>query len=449
MCLLAVELGAGGILVVRWLREPMPPQPDLAYLHPDTQAELLRFRERVVVAPTASRWRKLGQAYLLFGLLRESEYCCRIAAEMNPADFRTQYLWALALHQQGKTDEAIERFERAAELTTPDDDGRYDESKCRYAVGRNLLRQEQTSAAEAAFREAGDFPPAQHQLARILVRSQRYGEAVALLDALIVRFPVAAKFYQLRAEAREGLGDLPGAAADRLRVERSITFLPSDFLIQELHNEMQRFGLSRELQQCEKQIQDRQFEAAAKTLRPLLAAGWRQHAAALLADCEYRLGRNDVAIELMDRLMDREGISPRFLNFKAQALLASGREHEAVENWKRSARLQTTEEAHRRLAEYFAKTKDAAALKHHRSRALFARGVSAYRADRAADAVSDLKQAVALDPQFARGWYYLAAGQLAAGRPKSATAALRNCLKANPDDGRALRMMVMVRSGGE
>ena len=445
-CLLAAEICGAVFFVVRWLREPIPPEPALTYLHPETQSELRTLRQRVVVSGDAAAWRDLGEAYLLFGLPRQAEFCCRQAAERNLATTRTLYLWGLALHQQGKTSEAIEQFQRAADLTPSDADGLFDRSKCRYAIGRNLLREEQTSEAEAAFRKAGDFPPARHQLARILVRSKRTKEAVALLDAMIARYPVAAKLYQLRAEARDAQGNASGAAADRRKAGRCIEFLPSDFIVQELHQEMKRFGLPRALQTCQEQLRNGQFETAAKRLRSLLAARWQTQIAMLLAECELRLHRGAAAVKLADRLIETEGVSLSLLHLKAQGLLISGRERDAIETWKRSLRIQSTEEVHRRLAGYFAKTKDAASEKHHRSRMLQARGVAAYRADRIADAVEDLQQAVAIDPVLDQAWYYLAACHLAGGMRQRAEDALAKCLKANPNHGRALRLVAEIQS---
>ncbi len=373
----------------------------------------------------------------------QAESCCRQAAVRGPTT-RTLYLWGLALHQQGKMSEAIEQFQRAADLTTSNPD-EFDRSQCWYAIGRNQLRKEKTPEAEAAFRAAGDFPPAQHQLARILVRTKRTEEGVVLLDAMISRFPVAAKLYQLRAEAHDAQGNDSAAAADRRQAERCIEFLPSDFIVQELHQEMNRFGLPLALQTCQKRMQNGQFEAAAKELRSLLAARWQAQIALQLATCELRLDHGTAAVKLANRLIETEGASPSLLHMKAQGLLISGREGEAIETWKRSARIQSTEEAHSQLASYFARTNDAASEEHHRSRMLLARGVAAYRVDRISDAADDLQNAVEIDPALDQAWYYLAACHLAGGMRQRAEDALADCLKANPDHGQALRMVADIQ----
>ncbi|MBC8351891.1 MAG: hypothetical protein H8E66_07870 [Planctomycetes bacterium] len=57
-CLLAAEIcGAVFLVVSFWFREPLPPEPELTNLHPETQSALRTLRERVVVTGGAAAWR--------------------------------------------------------------------------------------------------------------------------------------------------------------------------------------------------------------------------------------------------------------------------------------------------------------------------------------------------------------------------------------------------------
>lgn len=438
---LGLELLIGIALAVVWLREPAPPDPDLSHLHPATQSELQELRRDVIDDGSSEHWQTLGEVYLLFGRFAEARFCCEQAARLAPTSYRAFYWWGLSQNQLGETDGAIEHFRRAAELAMDQSRPAIDVSLCWYAIGRNQLKAENVAEAEAAFRQAGDFLPARHQLIRIFIRSNRSKEAVALLQPLIAAHPDEQAFYQLRAAAREQLGERQKAAEDRLRVERCFEHLPSDVLISQLQHEVKRFGMPRRIEECKELLNSGQASVAASRLRELLLEEWRPQIAKELATVEQLTGNPQQAIDLNQEIVTRWRMSPFLFEQLSSGYYMLGQERLAVEFAERGAAMQPLESLHGNLSAFYQRGKDAERAKHHQALSLYARGRGAFRKNRLTDAQRDFEFAVELLPRLAHAWYYLGECRRVRGDDIGAVEAFRSCLEANPNHGRALKQL--------
>lgn len=441
---LAVELCAGVITVAIWMSQPVPPRPDVSHLHSTTQNEIHDLRNAVLADGSFENWQQLGEAWLLFGRFSEAEHCFGQATELAPGSYRAQFWRALALNQLGDMEAAIRHFQKALALVDASDAEPQAASWCWYGIGRNRLRQERLERAEDAFRKAGDFVPARHQLIRILIRSESANDAIELLNPLIARYPEEREFYQLRAAAREQLADAEGAANDRRRVERCPERLSSDALVMKLQQEIQRYGLPKRMQQVRTQIEKGQPAEAVEQLRALPADEWRAEIARLSARAELQVGNAQQAADALEKLAERLGPTPEILEQLGYALKLLGKNAEAVAVWKRAARMGNLESVHRNLADHYQRIGDRQAADRHRALAAYARGMEFFRRNELSDARADFQIAVKYAPNFAHGSYYLAQCHLANGDAKRAGKALRNCLKADPHHGRALRELVRL-----
>jgi len=71
----AIKIVGAVVFIVVWLRQPIPPRPDLSHYHPATSIEIRALEKMVFDEGTAENWLALGKTYLFFGLFPEAEYC--------------------------------------------------------------------------------------------------------------------------------------------------------------------------------------------------------------------------------------------------------------------------------------------------------------------------------------------------------------------------------------
>ncbi len=432
----AIEMIVAAVFIVGWIGEPIPPRPDLTHCHPATTAQIREQQKQVFEEPSAHNWFALGKTYLLFGHFQEAEYCCRRAAEADPNQFLTFYWWGIALNQIGETSQAIERFRQALSLAENAASEADAAARCWYGIGRNHLRQQEVAKAEEAFRQAENYIPCRHQLARILVRSGRSDEAVRMLDDLTTQFPNHSTYYQLRARAKAQMGDDDGAFEDRAHSEHASEMLRSDDIIAELQLEAGTAGVYGELQK-NYQLLPRDPSQAATNLRELLAAEWRSDIAGLLVEAELSIGNAQQAADLLKTIMQREGTSTQNLEQLANSHRWLNQHDLAFELRKRIVQIRHIENVHADLARDFEKRGEPDLAQKHRALSSMASGISKFRQGHISDARRELQAAVQLDSGLPNAWFYLAECLQADGSMKEATAAYRNCLNADADHGRA------------
>lgn len=446
---LAIEITGAAVFIVTWLREPIPPRPDLSHYHPATSDEIRSLENEVLGNGRAENWLALGRMYLYFGLFPEAEYCCQQAAYLDANSFAAFYWWGVALNQLGETSQAIEQFRHALPLAGNQETDPDAQASCWYGIGRNYLRQEDIVNAERAFRKAGNYLPARNQLIRILVRSQRAAEALPMLDELVVRYPKESSYYQLRSRAREQLGDMDGAFEDRTRVERAPDRLRSDAIIALLQLEAGKVGLYRELQKSARLLARNPQEAVMR-LRELLDMEWRLELAGFLVEAELRIGNAQQAADLLKTMMERDGESTERLEQLAYSYRWLNKHDLAFELRKRVARIRHVQTVHSDLGQDFHDRGKPELARKHRALAKMTGGILAFRDNRISEATSELQQAIQLDKELPNAWYYLAECYRVRGETTKAIQAYRDCLKADTNHGRARsRLSRLTQSRGK
>lgn len=158
----------------------------------------------------------LANLYFQSGNLPKAERFYGTAVVKFP-DFRRAYKnLGLVQVQQGNFEKAIKTISRAMELGEVD-------GRSYGLLGYGYLTQEQYYPAEAAYRQAilmqPDVTDWKVGLARTLLETQRYPDAIALFDTLLLESPDNADYWMLQGNAYLGKGDSM-AAAKNLEVVR-------------------------------------------------------------------------------------------------------------------------------------------------------------------------------------------------------------------------------------
>ncbi len=419
---------------------PEPPRPEMSFLDSVTAAEI-RERQEQLAADRAEDWRALAEIYVLYGFFAEADVCCRRAAALDPDSFWTYFWWGTALSRLGETQASSEQFRAAVEVA----DGPLADVTW-YCIGLNLLREENPQDAEKAFRTAPGYAPADYELAKLLVRSDRAADAVPLLDRLIQDHPQRQKYCQLRSHAARQLGDSEAAADFLDRADFATEVLSSDELTGFLEEQIGRHGLDVWIEEGRRLFAEGAVAEAAARLRETLEVEWRQEAADLLAHAALQLGHPDEAIRVVKEAIARSSPTPERLVVLGDAYQMRHEYDHAREVWERSARLRLHPAAHERLAAHFAQRGDEQSATRHRALASLATGIAALRRHELETAEKELQQAVELAPQQAHAWYHLGECRRWLGEREAAEIAYRRCLTIDPDHGRAQRSLDRLRS---
>lgn len=158
----------------------------------------------------------LANLYFQEGKLAKAREYYNNAIDKYP-DFRRAYKnLGLVEVQDGNFDEAIPAISRAMEMGEVD-------GRSYGLLGYGYLQKERYYPAEAAYRQAILMQPGVKDwklgLARSLLQSERYGEAISLFDTLLKENPDNADYWKLQGNAYLG-ADKSMAAARNLEVVR-------------------------------------------------------------------------------------------------------------------------------------------------------------------------------------------------------------------------------------
>lgn len=432
-CFVLVELAAlGG--TVAWRRSlPTAPVLELERFDSLTAADLENLRSRVGTDP--ARWRELGEACMAYGYFPEAEACFIRSDELQPENFETIYAWAYTLQRLGRLEESLERFREAGRLSPPQM-----LTACRHNLGRTLLRMEEVERAEGYFRYDPNFLPSSYQLAKILARTNRQDEAIALIDSTLDQIPDLMQPLQLRARIAEEQGNPHMAAHYWERAERSDDKIPLADHHLYLNPIRFRYGAARKISELVMERDERDKTAAAAGMHELLQQldFWdARKMVPTLAELELELGRPEVAEQLLRDHFKTSSIMPETLRMLGDAQRGQGQQAEALDTYLRALKLRPNDQIHGRLKQVFEESGEAAQAQSHAAHELMHRGMNAYRRGELRSALNALEAAVELDPEEAQAWFSLAETLRAGGAFEQAEQAYARCLEIAPNHRRA------------
>ncbi|TVP80361.1 MAG: tetratricopeptide repeat protein [Puniceicoccaceae bacterium] len=158
----------------------------------------------------------LGNLHFQEGNLDRAERAYRNAVRKHPDFRRAHKNLGLVFVQQSTFDDAVRSLSKALELGEVD-------GRAYGLLGYSYLSLERHYPAEVAYRQAilmqPDIIDWKVGLARSLLQTQRYPEAIALFDTLLMEAPDRADYWKLQGNAYLGKGDSM-AAAKNLEVVR-------------------------------------------------------------------------------------------------------------------------------------------------------------------------------------------------------------------------------------
>jgi protein O-mannosyl-transferase len=149
----------------------------------------------------------LGCVYLEENRLQDSEVALKQAIALKPNWTDSHFNYGRLLTKQGQSNTALSEFRTAV------DTGPLNAFAHLY-LAEALAERQENAEAEAQFRESIRLSPslsAQQQLADLLLRTGRAGEALRLLDELTVTYPYDSATHLKRAAVFESLGRLADA----------------------------------------------------------------------------------------------------------------------------------------------------------------------------------------------------------------------------------------------
>jgi tetratricopeptide (TPR) repeat protein len=271
----------------------------------------------------------LANLYFQDGNLTKAEQYYGNAVVKHP-DFRRAYKnLGLVQVQQGNFDKAIKTISKALELGEVD-------GRSYGLLGYGYLTQERYYPAEAAYRQAilmqPDVTDWKVGLARCLLETERYSDAIALFETLLLDEPDNADYWMLQANAYLGKGESLSAAKNLEMVRRmgaadlgTLTLLGDIYM----NNQSPDLALDAYLAATEKATDSKALLRAAELLT---RSGNYEQAKAMIAQIRSALGtqltdsndltlltleakiaraegNDDVAVTLLTKIVERDALN--------------------------------------------------------------------------------------------------------------------------------------------
>lgn len=437
------EVFLGGVLATRWwtrssLGLPVTVSGDSAWA-----AEVADLASATRLGGAAA-WTALGDALLGKGDYRNAELAYRRVTEISPRDIEARFALAFCIDRTGRMADANDQYRRCLELPDPPGSGQSKKPFALYAIGRNLLRLEDESAAEAVFRQNPGFPPADYQLARILFFTGRPREALEVVDRGLELLPLSLEWHRLRGRIMDALDRPADAFAARAMEERSAHLLEVNFSTGYVRPLTTRHGISRMLRDYAAAIVGRESpELLQQRLDAIdTAIGGRiipesTTLMQLRADLAMTSGNaQDVVAAIAAHPWLRDS-DPLMALYEADAVERLGRVDEATALRRRLVSIAPSPALHRKLAAACEADGKVGDRDQHLARAELLDGIATYRRNDIAGALPRFEKAVALDPSNASAHFHLGEMLYHLGRHEEATSAFRDAVAQRSGFGRA------------
>jgi tetratricopeptide (TPR) repeat protein len=438
LLLLAVEAAVCAGLVAARLLRPVPQLPAEFSDDPLAGRELAAVARKAADGGAAD-WLELGQ-----GLYGHAEPVLRRAVGLDPRSVEARFALGFVLDRTGRTREGNAEYTRLLELPEPPGPpGASKKAYALYQIGRNHLRDGDVAAAEGAFRRNPGMPQAEHQLARILLRSARPKEATEVLLRARDRLPLALELHHAGMQAMEALGRPEEAFRAAALEERGAHLVEVSFNTDYVRPFASRHGLRRQLDEY-LAVEGRgdAAEIAARLDAIDAAIGGRplpERLTTLRIRATRRLQARDAAgaLALVEELRAAGDRGPGVLETEAAARRLRGEHDAALALLERAAAMEPNASRHRQLADEYDRRGDAAARDRHLAAVRFHEGIDAYRHNRPDLALERLRLAVGLDDTDATAWFHVGEMEYHLGRHEEADKAFRRALELRPGYGRA------------
>lgn len=436
------ELVAGGVFLAQRVNRPRPPELRLERLPASTAAAVEGLRRRAA-EDRAGAWREYGEAALAHGFLAEAETILRRAVELEPADEPALWAHARSLQRLGRLEEAVEAFHRVRRSVP------YTRQlECWIQIGKCQLRAERPAEAEEAFRAAEKLPQGRLELASLLMRTGKRGEALDLVRGLQQGERTEIEVEMLALEGARQAGEPLGEAMAEERAERAEWEVDERREWLDVERVRQRAGLMAQLVEINTLPQTQRGGAVGRFRNLLEANPPEVMEPYLTPGMRFAMQDSDGATALAweARFAPRLSIPPLALQYAAQACFESKQEADALRLFERGYRLLPLEESATRMAEYAeaeGRKDDSARL---RGEARWLAGRDAYNSGDRDKAYSELTEAARGLPEDPRPRFVIGELSLARGDLAAARLAYVRTLELDPRYGRAAERLKALDS---
>lgn len=443
LSVIAIEAVLCTTAVIQRLRSPAPVLPNVEWADPLIAGELQQLVKRTR-SGASTDWQNLGEALLGQGLYSNAELCFRQALAADPGNRSARFSVAFCLARTGRLPDSTREFQTLIAEATGAIATNPFVQRCQYEIGLNQLREEQADQAEQAFRDNPNYPPARLQLAKLLVRAGRLQEAMPLIEDGLRQNPRETELLFLLYRARLALGDEPGAQQAASRLARSTNQIPVHLGMEYVQPFHLKLGLERQLQEYNHLLASRNMDRLAEKMNGILSEvqGQRSRyvriALTSLLEIELQRRQPDQLRKLAQQLRNFGEQNAEILQFEGVAEILSGNSATALELWERAARMSPNIQLYEQIAGLYSQQENRQQRDWYLARCHLLKGMSSYRNDEPLAAAQFLLKSVALNPNDAQVWYYLAESQRLLDEPARAQEAYERCLAINPNHGRAL-----------
>jgi tetratricopeptide (TPR) repeat protein len=439
---IVAELALGGLLATRWRPVSAPKMPAAFPDDPPFAAEVADLAAAARYGGKDA-WMALGDALLGKGAYPSAESAYRRATGLSPLDIDARFALAFCIDRTGRMTEANAEYEKCLELPDPPGAPQSKKPFALYAIGRNLLRLEDELGAEAAFRRNPGFPPADYQLARILLFSGRPMEALEVVERGLDRLPLALEWHRLRGRILDALGRPAEAFAARAMEERSAHLVEVNFNVDYIRPLTAQYGIQRMLRDYAAAMEREPAEKLSQRLDAIATAigeriiPERTTLMQLRVDLAMRSGNPQDAVDRIAAEPLLRDSDPLIAAYEADALEQLGKQDEATARRKRLVAIAPTPGLHRKLATACDRSGDETGRDRHLAEAERLEGIAVYRRNDITAAMPRFERAANLDPSNSAALFHWGEMLYHLDRPEEAALVFRKAIDRRPGFGRA------------
>jgi len=441
--LLLVEVMTCGWLISGRLFQAVPVIPTFKLDDPVLGGEI---EELASIAQTGgdAEWQKLSEALMSHGYYSHAEQNFIQALKLNPENVKARFGLAFCLDKMGRLEQSTAEYRHFLATETGKPDKENMNFYALYSIGKNFLREENMQDAEATFRENEEFVPAQYQLAKLLIRSDRAKQALPIIEKNLKEIPFSLEFHYLMSIAMDALNRPDEATASADMIERSAHLVSLNFNNDYINPFYYQYGLAKLFNECEmlqKQNKPAEFEKKMQfILEKMKGKRLPKYPTALYQLMLVAEQRNQPE-QMLHFLQEMEKVkvnSSQILYYKGKAYALQNKKDQAAINWEQSLKMFPNAQVHHDLVIYYLQKKDEKKVRYHSAKEKLLTGIALYRQNQLEEALQEIGKSISINPEDAFAWYYLGEINHYLGNEKQAEQAFHRCLKISPYHGRAL-----------
>ncbi|MFI4876055.1 MAG: hypothetical protein ACIALR_11975, partial [Blastopirellula sp. JB062] len=287
------------------------------------------------------------------------------------------------------------------------------------------------------------YPPADYQLTKLLIRSDRAEEALPLIEQYLEKLPLSLEFQFLRMRAAQALNQPESAFAAEAMLERSAPLVSLNFSTDYIAPLERSFGVSAQVQELSDLSRGEDYAEIEKRCDAIesVLEGRAVYAASIIdllrVDVAVRARQPERALQICAKLRGEGRESGLMLELEGDAYaLLDANDRRAAERWLRALRVAPHAGLHRKLADYYSE-RDSSQRDSHLGRAALLDGIAAYRGNQLPAAAEFFREATQLTPQDPEPWFYWGEVNFFQEEREKAAQNYRECLKRDSGHVRA------------